>query len=80
MHHQEIRNAWACAILGIRIDVRMILLSEGEAPPPSPLRKLFVRYPKIIMENKKLLTQPNVLADCRKGTLVPSHYFVQQMY
>jgi hypothetical protein len=31
---QEIRNAWACTILGI--DVRMILLSEGE-PPESHL-------------------------------------------
>jgi len=26
----EIRNAWACTILGI--DVKMILLSEGEPP------------------------------------------------
>ena len=35
MHPQEIINAWDCTILGIRVDVRMTLLSEGEPPPPA---------------------------------------------
>lgn len=30
MHPQEIRNAWICTVLGI--DLKMILLSEGEPP------------------------------------------------
>ena len=67
MHHQEIRNAWACAILGIRIDVRMILLSEGEAPPPLPPPQVICSLSKNNYGKQKAVDTTKCASGLQKG-------------